>query len=45
MTDRAHPFLTMLTQKLFGQILIYVNLYQHVKNQAISFICFGDMVV
>ena len=43
-TDWLHLFLTMLTQKFFDQLLIYVNLYQHVKNQAISLICSGDMV-
>ena len=31
-------------QNLFDQILIYVNLYQHAKNQPISLICSGDMV-
>ena len=31
-------FFTMLTQKIFDQILMYVNLYQHGKNQAISFV-------
>ena len=30
-----YSFLTMPTQKLFDQLLIYVNLYQHAKNQAI----------
>ena len=35
--DQAHP------QKIFDQLLIYVNLYQNAKNQAISFICSGDM--
>ena len=34
----------MHTQKIFGQLLVYVNLYQHAKNQAISLICSGDMV-
>ena len=29
-------FLTMPTQKNFDQLLVYVNLYQHPKNQAIS---------
>ena len=31
-----HPFLTTSTQKIFGQILIFVNLYQHAKNEGIS---------
>ena len=26
------------------QLLIYVNLYQHAKNQVISHICLGDIV-
>ena len=34
----------MLTQKYFHQLLIYVNLYQHAKNPAISFIYSGDIV-
>ena len=32
------------TQLLFYQLLIYLNLHQHAKNQAISLICSGDMV-
>ena len=42
-TRNAH-FLTMSTPKIFNQLLIYVNLYQHAKNQAILLICSGDMV-
>ena len=38
------PFLTIPIQKCFDQLLVYVNLNQHAKNQAISFICSGDMV-
>ena len=34
----------MPTQKCFDQILIYVILYQHAKNQAISLIYSRDMV-
>ena len=34
----------MPIQKIFDQILIYVNLYQHTKNQAISMICYGDKI-
>ena len=34
------PILESCDQKL----LIYVNLYQHAKNQAISVICSGDMI-
>ena len=36
--------LAMPIPKFFDQLLIYVNLYQHAKNQAISLICSGDMV-
>ena len=39
----ATPFLTLTTQKYFDQVLIYVNLYEHAQNQAISLTCFGDM--
>ena len=46
--DWPHPFLTMPTQKKIDQLLIYVNFYQHAKNQIcsinISLICSGDMV-
>ena len=37
-------FLTTPLLKVFDQLLIYVDLYQHVKNKAISLICSGDMV-
>ena len=36
--DWPHPFLAKSIQKKFYQVLIYVNLYQHAKNQAISLI-------
>ena len=36
-------FLTMFSQTLFDQLLNYVNLYQHAKNQAILLICSGYM--
>ena len=39
--DWPHPFLAMPIQKIFDQLLIYVNLYQHANNQAI---CSGEMV-
>ena len=29
------PFVTMANQKAFDQLLIFVNLYRHAKNQAI----------
>ena len=35
--DQVHP------QKIFDQLLIYVNLYQNAKHQAISSICSEDM--
>ena len=34
----------MSTQKCLDQLLIYVNLYQHAKNQPILLICSRDMV-
>ena len=33
--DWPHPFFTMSSQKFFDQLLIFVNLYQHAKNQFI----------
>ena len=39
-----HPSLIMPSPKFFDQLLIYVNLCYHVKNQAISLTCFGDMI-
>ena len=38
--NHAHP----PTPRKIDQPLIYVNLYQHVKNQVISLIFSGDMV-
>ena len=34
----------MPNQTIFDKILIFVNLYQHAKNEAISSICSGEMV-
>ena len=34
----------MPTQKYFDQVLLYVNLNQHAKNQTISLICSGGIV-
>ena len=31
-------------QNVFDQILIFVNLYQHAKNEAMSLICSGEVV-
>ena len=42
-SDWPHLFLIVATPKFFDKILIYVNLYQYAKNQAVS-ISFGDMV-
>ena len=39
--DWPHSFLTMPHQKLFNQLLIFVNLYQH---EAVSSICSGEML-
>ena len=39
-----HPFLTTSRQKYFDHLLIYVNLNQHAKTQAISLICSGDII-
>ena len=41
---RYSPFVTMSTKKILDQLLVYVNLYQHAKNQAISFIWSEDIV-
>ena len=42
--DESNPFLAKPTQNFIDQLLIYVNFYQHAKNQATSLICSGDMV-
>ena len=34
----------MPQQKLFNQLLIFVDLYQHAKNEAVSSIFSGDML-
>ena len=44
MTSLATPISEHAQTNIFDQLLIYVNLHQEAKNQAISFICFGDMV-
>ena len=36
-SNHPHP-------KTFDQLLIYMNLYQHAKKQAISLVCSGDMI-
>ena len=37
-------FLTMPNQQIFDQLLIFVNLYQHAKNEVVSAICSGEIV-
>ena len=44
MTRLATPISDPAHFKIFAQLLIYVNLYQQAKIQAISLICSGDMV-
>ena len=40
--DWSKPFLT--NQKKFDKLLIFVNLYQYKKNEAVLSICSGEMV-
>ena len=42
--DWPHPFWNTLTSKIFNQLLIYGNLYQHAKNQLISLVHSRDTV-
>ena len=42
--DWPHPFLNMPNQKIFNQLLIFMNLYQHAKNEAVSPPCSGEIV-
>ena len=35
----------MPTQKVFDQLLIFVNLYQHAKNWAISLNCWVESIL
>ena len=44
MTRPVTLFLATPIQKCYDQFLIYKNLYQHAKNQAISLTCSGDIV-
>ena len=44
MTRQATPIFDHAHPKFFDKLLVYVNLYQHAKNPAISQICSGDMV-
>ena len=34
--DQPHLLLTMYNQKIFDQLLIFVNLYQHAQNETVS---------
>ena len=34
----------MHTHEVFDQLLIFMNLYQHIKNKAILYVCYRDMV-
>ena len=34
----------MLNQKIFNQLLIFMNLCQHAKNEAASLLCSGEIV-
>ena len=34
----------MPNQKIFTQLLSFVNLYQHAKNEAVSLICSGEII-
>ena len=36
----SHPFMTRPTQKLLNQLLAFMNLYQHAKNQSIQSVHF-----
>ena len=40
--DWPHPFFSILTQKIFDQLLIFLNLYQHAKNQFIPSVHSSD---
>ena len=42
--DWPHSFLTIHNHEIFDQLLIFVNLYQHAKNEAVSSIFSGEMV-
>ena len=44
MAKLATPISDMPNQKIFDQVLIFVNLHQHAKNQANSSISSGDIV-
>ena len=43
-TDWTHPILTMPKRKTFDQPWIFLNLFQHAKNEAALSICSGEIV-
>ena len=43
-TKRAWPFLTTPTEKSLNQLLIFLNLYQHAKNQFLPSVHSSDIV-
>ena len=43
-TKRAWPFLTTPTEKSLNQLLIFLNLYQHAKNQFLPSVHSSDTV-
>ena len=42
--DWPHPFLTMLTPKIFNHLSICVKLYQHAENQSIPSVHSSDII-
>ena len=44
MTRLVKPIFDHAHSKKFDYLLVYMNLYHHAKNQAISLICSGDIV-
>ena len=42
--DWPHPFFIMLNQKISDLLLIFVNLYHHEKNEAVSSICSEEVI-
>ena len=42
--DWKHPFLGQTQPKTFDQHLVFVNLYHHAKNVAVSLNCSGEIV-
>ena len=42
--DWSYPFLTMPHQKIYNQLLIFVNFYQLAKNEAVLSTCSGEII-